>query len=67
MTEQIIKEQTPHIAKHVLGDCAFTSEVYLMDCIDGMKHYPDKYFDLACIDPPYGIGHSLLSGEKKRK
>ena len=36
-----------------------------MDCIDGMKHYPDKYFDLACIDPPYGIGHSLLSGEKR--
>ncbi|MCB0541129.1 MAG: site-specific DNA-methyltransferase [Bacteroidetes bacterium] len=42
-----------------------SSEVYLMDCIDGMKHYPDKYFDLACIDPPYGIGHSLLSGEKR--
>ena len=36
-----------------------------MDCIKGMKHYPDKYFDLACIDPPYGIGHSLLSGEKR--
>ena len=36
-----------------------------MDCIEGMKHYPNKYFDLACIDPPYGIGHSLLSGEKR--
>ena len=55
MTEQIIKHQKPHIAKHVLGDCA-SSEVYLMDCIYGMKNYPDKYFDLACIDPPYGIG-----------
>lgn len=42
-----------------------SSEVYLMDCIQGMKHYPDKWFDLACIDPPYGIGHSLLSGEKR--
>jgi site-specific DNA-methyltransferase (adenine-specific) len=61
MTEQIIKHQTPHIAKHVLGDCAFTSEVYLMDCIEGMKHYPDKYFDLAVVDPPYGIGED---GEK---
>jgi len=60
-----LKTETPAIAKHVLGDCAFTSEVYLMDCIEGMKHYPDKYFDLACIDPPYGIGHSLLSGEKR--
>ena len=31
------------------------SEVYLMDCIKGMKHYPDNYFDLAVVDPPYGI------------
>ena len=33
-----------------------SSEVYLMDCIQGMKHYPDKRFDLAIVDPPYGIG-----------
>ncbi len=32
------------------------SETYLMDCIEGMRHYPDKYFDLAIVDPPYGIG-----------
>jgi site-specific DNA-methyltransferase (adenine-specific) len=32
------------------------SEVYLMDCIAGMKHYPDKFFDLAVVDPPYGVG-----------
>ena len=32
------------------------SEVYNMDCISGMKQYPDKYFDLAIVDPPYGIG-----------
>jgi site-specific DNA-methyltransferase (adenine-specific) len=32
------------------------SEVYEMDCIQGMKEYPDKYFDLAIVDPPYGIG-----------
>ena len=37
-------------------------------CEDNMKlmaRYPDKYFDLAIVDPPYGIGHSLLSGEKR--
>ena len=38
------------------------SEVYLMDCIEGMKHYPDKYFDLACIDPPYGIEDKISIG-----
>jgi site-specific DNA-methyltransferase (adenine-specific) len=29
------------------------SEVFLMDCIEGMKQYPDKLFDLAVVDPPY--------------
>jgi len=32
------------------------SIVYNMDCMEGMKQYPDKYFDLAIVDPPYGIG-----------
>lgn len=38
-----------------VSNCA-SSEVYLMDCIAGMKHYPDKFFDLAVVDPPYGYG-----------
>jgi site-specific DNA-methyltransferase (adenine-specific) len=46
-----------------INDCAFTSDVYLMDCIEGMKHYPDKYFDLAVVDVPYGIGESLKKRE----
>lgn len=25
-----------------------------MDCMKGMKEFPDKYFDLAIVDPPYG-------------
>ena len=29
--------------------------LYNMDCMDGMKEFPDKYFDLAIVDPPYGI------------
>ena len=28
---------------------------YNMDCMEGMKQFPDKYFDLAIVDPPYGI------------
>jgi len=31
------------------------SEVTNEDCIEGMARYPDKYFDLAIVDPPYGI------------
>lgn len=26
------------------------------DCMEGMKEYPDKFFELAIVDPPYGIG-----------
>ena len=26
------------------------------DCMELMERYPDKYFDLAIIDPPYNIG-----------
>lgn len=37
-----------------VSNCAL-SEVYLMDCIAGMKYYPDKFFDLAVVDPPYGL------------
>ena len=25
-----------------------------MDCMDGMKEFPDNYFSLAIVDPPYG-------------
>ena len=31
------------------------SEVYNEDCMVGMSRYPDKYFELAIVDPPYGI------------
>lgn len=30
------------------------SVVYNEDCMEGMKRYPDKHFDLAIVDPPYG-------------
>jgi len=33
-----------------------------MDCMELMAEYPDKHFDLAIVDPPYGIG---VSGEGK--
>ena len=29
---------------------------YNMDCMEGMKNFPDGFFDLAIVDPPYGIG-----------
>lgn len=34
---------------------------YNMDCMEGMKEFPDNYFDLAIVDPPYGIGVGSMS------
>ena len=32
--------------------------LYNCDCMEYMKNIPDKYFDLAICDPPYGINRS---------
>jgi site-specific DNA-methyltransferase (adenine-specific) len=32
------------------------SEVFNDDCVFGISHYTDDFFDLAIVDPPYGIG-----------
>jgi site-specific DNA-methyltransferase (adenine-specific) len=30
--------------------------VHLGDCMEGMASKPDNFYDLAIVDPPYGIG-----------
>lgn len=44
---------------------------YNMDCMEGMKEFPDKYFELAIVDPPYGININmnmgLRKGQKKKR
>jgi len=32
------------------------SQTFNEDCMELMARYPDKHFDLAVVDPPYGIG-----------
>ncbi len=34
------------------------SQVQNIDCMEYMKTIPDKYFDLAIVDPPYGLRES---------
>ena len=38
------------------------NRLYNMDCMEGMRQFPDKYFELAIVDPPYGIG---IDGQKE--
>lgn len=35
---------------------------YNMDCMQAMPQFPDKFFDLAIVDPPYGDGNSKIGG-----
>jgi len=38
---------------------------YNMDCMDFMRDKPDNYYDLAIVDPPYGIGVNISMGRRK--
>ena len=63
-----LKTETPAFAKHVLPAVPL-SEVYLEDCVTALKRYADNHFDLAIVDPPYGIGMSkgTMSSNKTKK
>lgn len=43
-----------------------TDKIYIENCdnMELMARYPDNYFDLAIVDPPYGIG---IDGQKESK
>jgi site-specific DNA-methyltransferase (adenine-specific) len=34
------------------------ASIYNVDCMQYMASLPDKAFDLAIVDPPYGIGEN---------
>lgn len=54
MNETSITDK-PQIAYSECYRLPFLS-LFHADCMEIMKQYPDKYFDLAIVDPPYGIG-----------
>lgn len=39
---------------------------YNMDCVEGMRQFPDQFFDLAIVDPPYGGGCTEYDATTKR-
>lgn len=43
------------------------SEVKNIDCIEYMRQFPDKHFELAIVDPPYGIDHAEIAGKQSGK
>lgn len=43
------------------------TRVFNQDCMIGMKEFPDKHFDLAIVDPPYGIGEDGRNNHSRSK
>ena len=61
-----LKTETPAFAKPVL--CAGAVSKYGISLIHGdslqaLKSYGDNYFDIAIVDPPYGIGDKFKGGK----
>ena len=40
---------------------------YNTDCMVGMREFPDRFFDLAIVDPPYGIEKAFSSTSRIAK
>ena len=43
------------------------SNAFNMDCMEAMKEFPDKYFELAIVDPPYGINADIKNSNNKKQ
>lgn len=57
MTIESTNDNTPTTPAITYSECyrlPFLS-LFHADCMEIMKQYPDKHFDLAIVDPPYGI------------
>lgn len=42
-------------------------EVFNEDCMEVMARYPEKHFDLAIVDPPYGIDADIKNSTVKKQ
>ncbi|MCL2630254.1 MAG: hypothetical protein FWD49_01860 [Firmicutes bacterium] len=43
------------------------NQIYNEDCLSALKKIPDKYFELAIVDPPYGGGCGVGEGGRFAK
>lgn len=56
-----------NLAVHVTAVNELLDRTLNMDCMQGMAQFPDGYFDLAVVDPPYGgAGNTFKCSDKTR-
>ena len=58
------EQVSPAFGNAMLG--AVPSVVYNEDCVEGLKRFSDNHFDLAIVDPPYGLGKRTTDGGSKK-
>ena len=51
---------------HLIAELDTMIELLNCDCMEYMATVPDKYFDLAIVDPPYGINADQKRGDTGR-
>jgi site-specific DNA-methyltransferase (adenine-specific) len=62
------EQVSPAFGNAMLGAVPL-SEVYLEDCTKALKRFSDNFFDVAIVDPPYGIdiaNMNMGAGKGKR-
>ena len=43
------------------------NQIYNMDCLEAMRQFPNNFFDLAIVDPPYGLDMANDMADKSGK
>jgi site-specific DNA-methyltransferase (adenine-specific) len=57
---EVVQPQSTVKDRRIIRDFV---DARLADCMSVMADYPDGYFDLAIVDPPYGIGDKFKGGK----
>lgn len=59
--------QYQKLCKRGGNEVVFINVAYNMDCMEAMRNMPDKCFDLAVVDPPYGIDKASTATSRVAK
>ena len=63
--ERKATEQPETVVDCSPSSCSPFLDLRLGDCMDLMRETPDDHFDLAIVDPPYGLGSRLHAGGRE--
>ena len=62
ITETITGDISNIIANPPFDGSAYSINLHLGDCMEVMSKYEDNYFDLAVVDPDFGLDKKISNG-----